>query len=297
MKRNFVLLAMVLACALPGYSLAAQPESSAAIPEETAAAGAGARECTSCHDESDVTVHSHHSECLACHTDAAAHSKASRKVMPAKTITSEACLSCHATGKGHAKDANRMNFAFSEHNKAGVRCSDCHGIHEPKMGKEANIGDLKMDKSSRLCVTCHQEVLARFNMPSHHPLKEGAVSCTSCHNQHDSKQTTLAGKTELCTKCHQAVRGPHVFEHPPVVEDCGNCHNPHGTPNRRLVDVAQPMQCLQCHALANNRHGQTGSNATTAAALNQRISGAVFRSCTACHGAIHGSSVDQHLRH
>ena len=110
--------------------------------------------------------------------------------------------------------------------------------------------------------------------------------------QHDGKQTSLGGKTEQCTKCHQAVRGPHVFEHPPVVEDCSNCHNPHGSPNRRLLEIAQPMQCLQCHALPGNRHGQTGARNNT-----QTISGAVLRNCTSCHGAIHGSSVDQHLRH
>jgi DmsE family decaheme c-type cytochrome len=297
MKHSVVLLTMLLAYALPGPASAAQPEPAATEPAETASASTGARECTECHDESDVTVYAHHSDCLSCHTDAAAHSKASRKVLPGKTITSEACLSCHATGKGHAKDAKRMNFAFSEHNKAGVLCSDCHGIHGPKMGREANVGDLKMDRNSRLCVTCHQDVLARFSMPSHHPLKEGAVSCTSCHNQHDSKQTTLAGKTELCTTCHQAVRGPHVFEHPPAVEDCSNCHNPHGTPNRRLLEVAQPMQCLQCHSVAGNRHGQPAGTANAAVSNTSLISGAVLRNCSSCHGAIHGSSTDQHLRH
>lgn len=296
MKPIFVLLAMLLACPPPGSASAAQPEPAATEPEESAAASTGARECTECHDESDVTVFAHHSDCLSCHTDAAAHSKAWRKVKPSKTIMSEACLSCHATGKGHAKDANRMNFAFSEHNKAGVLCGDCHGIHGPKMGREANVGDLKMDRNSRLCATCHQDVLARFSMTSHHPVKEGAASCTSCHNQHDSKHTTLAGMTEQCTKCHQAVRGPYVFEHPPAVEDCSNCHNPHGTPNRRLLEVAQPMLCLRCHSLANNRHGQTAST-STATITTERISGAVLRKCSGCHGAIHGSSIDQHLRH
>jgi predicted CXXCH cytochrome family protein len=75
-----------------------------------------------------------------------------------------------------------------------------------------------------------------------------------------------------------------------VVEECTICHNPHGSPNRRLLDIAQPMLCLQCHSIADNRHGQTG-------AAGARIGGAVLRSCTNCHSAIHGSSQDEHLRY
>lgn len=268
--------------------------SALAVPPQAVTTKADAvKPCTSCHDDSDAKVHANHSDCMSCHADAEAHRKSRGKVLPNKAIASETCLSCHATGKGHADDAKRMNFAFSEHNKAGVQCSDCHGIHKSKVGKQSNVGDLKLDKNARLCATCHQDVLARFSMTSHHPLKEGAISCTNCHNQHDGKQATLGGKTEQCTQCHQAVRGPHVFEHPPAAEDCASCHNPHGSPNRRLLEVAQPMQCLQCHAIPTRRHGLTASTTNPA----ETISSAVLRNCVSCHGAIHGSSIDQHLRH
>ncbi len=291
MRHIRVLLVLVL-WGMFGSALAAPPQ---AATTKANADKPAVKPCTSCHDDSEAKVHANHSDCVSCHTDAEAH-RINKKTLPNKAIASETCLSCHATGKGHADDAKRMNFVFSEHNKAGVQCSDCHGIHKPKVGKQSNVGDLKLDKNAKLCATCHQDVLARFSMTSHHPLKEGAISCTNCHNQHDGKQATLGGKTEQCTQCHQAVRGPHVFEHPPVAEDCANCHNPHGSPNRRLLDVASPMQCLQCHALPNNRHGQTAS-AATGAITTERISGAVLRNCASCHAAIHGSSVDQHLRH
>lgn len=135
-------------------------------------------------------------------------------------------------------------------------------------------------------------------MPSHHPVKEGALSCTGCHDPHEGKQVRLASRNDKCLSCHQRQRGPQAFEHVPVTEDCANCHNPHGTPNRKLLNIAQPMLCLQCHSLPNNRHGQTGStNATAAGVLAERVSGAVLRNCTACHGQIHGSSHDQHLRY
>jgi len=277
------------------------------IGAETRSGGAGSasevskqqiNKCLACHEGVEAShargAHAN-TNCGTCHSRAQEHvTTVDRKEAGVRPGTpgAEACLSCHASGKGHAKDANRMNFVFSEHNRAGVQCSDCHGIHNPKVGKQANVADLKMDNNARLCATCHQDVLARFSMPSRHPLREGAVSCTSCHQPHDGKQATLGGKTEQCTKCHQAVRGPHVFEHPPAAEDCANCHNPHGTPNRRLLEVAQPMMCQQCHSVAGNRHGQAGAVNNT-----QRITGAVLRDCVSCHGAVHGSSTDQHLRH
>ena len=139
--------------------------------------------------------------------------------------------------------------------------------------------------------SCRQDVLARFSMTSRHPVKEGGVSCTGCHEPHAASKTALGGKNEQCTKCHQAVRGPHVFEHPPAAEDCTTCHDPHGSSNKKLLSVAQPMLCLQCHSIAGNRHGQSGAVNNT-----QRISGAALRDCTSCHAAVHGGSVDQHLR-
>lgn len=285
---NAALLLTLAALAYSGTASAVDEAAGTATPPAEKA-------CSSCHDDSEAKVHAGHGDCLSCHIDAEPH-RSSKKILPNKAIASETCLSCHATGKGHTDDANRMNFAFSEHNKAGVQCIECHGIHKSKIGEDSNVADVKMDNSARLCATCHQDVMARFNMISHHPLKEGAISCTNCHNQHDSKQTTLASKTEQCTKCHQAVRGPHVFEHPPAVEDCANCHNPHGTPNRRLLEIAQPMLCLQCHSLPDNRHGQTAS-ASTNTITTETISGAVLRNCANCHGAVHGSAFDQHLRH
>ncbi|MFA7282829.1 MAG: cytochrome c3 family protein, partial [Sterolibacterium sp.] len=148
--------------------------------------------------------------------------------------------------------------------------------------------------TTALCATCHQDVLAKFSMTSHHPVKEGGATCTGCHDPHASKLATLGAATAQCTSCHQAVRGPHVFEHPPAAEDCKNCHDPHGSPNKRLLSVAQPMQCLQCHSIAGNRHGVSGATAT---GNTTPISGAVLRDCASCHGAIHGSAIDQHLRH
>jgi len=88
---------------------------------------------------------------------------------------------------------------------------------------------------------------------SHHPVKEGHMSCSSCHNPHGTGNP-VAGmiRTEerlndLCLTCHTRYQGPFVFEHEPVVEDCTICHDPHGTVANNLLKQNEPFLCMQCH--------------------------------------------------
>ncbi|MDP2366651.1 cytochrome c3 family protein [Rhodoferax sp.] len=287
MRRLAVLLAVILGGALHVGAWAAAPTAAKAAPIR-------GDQCVECHKTEAKTSHAFHGECNSCHVNAADHAKnqedreKAKGTKPTAVVAtkpeSKECLSCHEA------DKRRMHFAIAEHNKAGVQCRDCHGNHTPKV-KALNAGMEKGGKTTALCATCHQDVLAKFSMTSHHPVKEGGATCTGCHDPHASKLATLGAATATCTSCHQAVRGPHAFEHPPVAEDCKNCHDPHGSPNKRLLTVAQPMQCLQCHAPPGNRHGQGGSASTTT-----RISGALLRDCASCHSAIHGSANDMHLR-
>ncbi|MDZ4202151.1 MAG: cytochrome c3 family protein [Gallionella sp.] len=287
MKNLIGALVLVLGIAFAGPAFAAAPAEGTAI----------AQQCVGCHKTEVKTHgnHAYHGNCVSCHVTANGHAKAEEarenasgankpQSIKAGAPESKQCLTCHEA------DKKRMHFAFAEHNKAGVQCSDCHGNHKPKILK-LNVAQEKGGKTTALCASCHQDVLAKFSMTSHHPVKEGGATCTGCHDPHASKQATLSATSAQCTSCHQAVRGPHVFEHPPVVEGCTTCHDPHGSPNRRLQTIAQPMQCLQCHSIAGNRHGQTGAANNT-----DRISGSVLRDCASCHSAIHGSSTDQHLR-
>lgn len=238
--------------------------------------------CKTCHVAYEGhQVNVYHSDCAACHTvtDPKHVTEGGKSV---KFPSSDKCMACHQDN-----DHKRMNWSFSAHKKAGVECRNCHGMHSPKQPKQASPALWKTDKQSAVCMDCHQDVAARLSMPSHHPVKEGALSCVSCHDPHSGKQTSLVSKNDQCYTCHQAIRGPKVFEHAPVVEDCGICHDPHGTPNRRLLTLSQPMQCLQCHSMALTRHPLVAG----------QQSGVALRNCTSCHGAIHGSHIDPNLKH
>lgn len=281
-KRLLIILVITLwGCAIP--SVATALEAASGTPMDSARQLSG-HQCVDCH-EAESQIHVYHDDCADCHGNAETHATAEkpRKLLPEQPGT-EQCLTCHES------DKRRMHFTLGEHNNAGVQCSDCHGIHKPKINK-LSAAALKGGETTALCAICHQDVIAKFRMNSHHPVTEGGVTCTGCHDPHGSSQAMTGNKTDRCTTCHQAVQGPHVFDHPPAVEDCTICHDPHGSPVRRLLQPAQPMLCLQCHAPPSNRHGQTGARDTTS-----RISGALLRECSSCHNAIHGSGSDQHLR-
>lgn len=252
--------------------------------------------CTDCHESVKgikTSSDHYHGNCDSCHTGGEQHRQTLLKGEAGKGTIAlpqvKECLSCHQS------DRKLMNWKFSSHNKADNRCTDCHTVHASSSARKPNLTANKIDRNSASCGKCHQDVASRFNMNSHHPVDEGAMSCTSCHDPHGSPGTTLKSKNDKCLGCHQAVRGPMVFEHAPVVEDCMSCHNPHGSTNRRLLSVAQPMICLQCHSLVEGKHGYGTTEPSTVG--TRKISGAVLRNCTNCHSAIHGSHQDPVLRY
>jgi DmsE family decaheme c-type cytochrome len=88
---------------------------------------------------------------------------------------------------------------------------------------------------------------------------------------------------ETCYSCHAEKRGPFLWEHMPVTENCSNCHDPHGSNKEKMLKVARPRLCQQCHPTA---HG-----GTTARPSDLATSRFVYnRSCQNCHFNIHGSN-------
>ena len=291
---------LVTACALSLAFLWSAPASAQAEPV-----------CNKCHEESNDsikgTAHGAKNDadgkaCQSCHGDAKEHVAARGKKpvvgdKQAKARTpdekSAACLSCHA--------GNRQ-LAFWEsgkHAKNDVACSSCHNIH----GKLKNPQPQPYTTTSRsieadTCGTCHQQVRAATLKPSHHPILEGKVKCSDCHNPHGALTPVMVKHetvNQQCFSCHSDKRGPFVFGHPPVEENCLSCHTPHGSSHNKLLNEKTPNLCQDCHTSGSHPNAtygaQTGWLVPSTGAPNTGVSTRLIgRSCLNCHNAIHGTN-------
>jgi DmsE family decaheme c-type cytochrome len=98
-----------------------------------------------------------------------------------------------------------------------------------------------------------------------------------------------AGTTvdESCTSCHADKRGPYLWEHAAVTENCATCHDPHGSNNDRMLVAKQPFLCQRCHV--TSRHPPTVYEGFILRS-NQNANKMFSRSCVICHQAVHGSN-------
>jgi DmsE family decaheme c-type cytochrome len=304
MRQLWLVSAIAGAFALCGSDLASA-QGKGAPPADPSSFDA--TDCKACHEPAvtklEQTKHgSVEQSCATCHDRAKAiqHSKdradgketpgPSVKSLPAKEIVAT-CLSCHEKNRQEA-------FLGGVHERRQVACTNCHSIHSFKSAKS----QLKTVTDTETCVGCHKVQKAQLQRTAHHPLREGKMGCTSCHNPHDGsrpKMLKAESTNELCYTCHTEKRGPFLYEHAAVREDCTSCHAPHGSNHERMLIAKPPFLCQRCHY---SGHGITGDLANTAAGLpsapppvggvNQttRSSRQQERSCKQCHLAIHGSN-------
>lgn len=276
--------------------------------------------CTRCHDESEpkpilsiyqtrhgVKADAHTPTCQSCHGKSEKHlhgdpnvkGRASPDVIFKKgtytaseaKVQNAACLTCHE------KDSKRTHWEGGAHQVGDVACASCHETH--------TAHDKVRDKKTQteVCFACHKEQRAQSNKISHHPIGEGKVVCSDCHNPHGSTGPKLLKKntvTETCFTCHAEKRGPYLFEHQPVTEDCTNCHTPHGSNISPLLKSRPPFMCQECHdgthasgtPVGPNAAGYQGGLATTnASGVTQYPSkNNVGNACMNCHRQVHGSN-------
>ena len=142
-----------------------------------------------------------------------------------------------------------------------------------------------------VCYSCHKAQKVQGRLPSHHPIVEGKMKCSSCHNPHGGPNRMLKQESviETCHRCHADKVGPFTFEHVPVTEDCTICHSPHGSVQNNLLVQSQPFLCLKCHA---GPHSRSRSLDPTLAPPGASFS-VYYTECTDCHSQVHGS--DSHV--
>ncbi len=286
----------------------ATPFDAASIPPNPLAPQAdpiGAKSCVACHAQENVQAsHTLHvasfragaantgpqAACESCHGPGSAHAKdpAAPGLIIGFTHDSQTppptqagvCLACHAGGA-------RQHWIGSVHQNRGLSCTDCHN----PMARLSPEGVLAKSSINEVCATCHQDIRAKFNRRSHMPLPEGQMACTDCHNPHGSITRPLL-KTdtvnETCYTCHAEKRGPFLFEHAPVRQNCLNCHDVHGSNQQTLLVAPVPMLCQQCHTMTLHPNDlQSAAGLGTGPHPDERLIG---RGCLTCHSNIHGSN-------
>ena len=206
------------------------------------------------------------------------------------------CTTCHHTDE-------LMDWPGSVHAERDVACTSCHKIHHNR-----NRNLLAKSNETNLCSSCHGDVGSQIQLLSHHPVREGQMRCSDCHNPHGSgggvegMLRTDERVNDLCLKCHTRYQGLFVYEHEPAVEDCLICHDPHGTVANNLLKQQEPFLCLQCHeahfhaarASSLEDHGIPGGGSPydagrKIAGTNYGFQKSFMTKCTQCHQYIHGS--------
>ena len=180
------------------------------------------------------------------------------------------CLTCHQRG-------DRTYWSGSTHETRGLMCTNCHTV----MKQVSRKFQIKTAFEPDTCFQCHKDRRAQLFRTSHMPLREGKMVCSDCHNPHGSATEAMLRENSIndtCYKCHAEKRGPFLFEHTPVRENCLNCHDPHGSTNEYMLKISRPRLCTECHAFG---HGTTSGPLAV-----QSIS----RQCQNCHTEVHGTN-------
>ncbi len=191
------------------------------------------------------------------------------------------CLQCHQSGQ-------RMAWQGSLHEADGVACTSCHKAHQPH-------DVLEKQTQSDVCFSCHRDIQAFSKRAFGHPLLDHKVVCSDCHNPHGSDTTALLKRestNEVCYDCHAEKRGPFLWEHAPVVEDCTLCHSPHGSMHPGDLVARPPQLCQRCHATsdigpAHVRDAYGFDNSGPGTDTSRFV---LSGSCLNCHSQIHGSN-------
>lgn len=187
------------------------------------------------------------------------------------------CLGCHEADTGFATHGGA-------HEDNQVSCASCHELHR------ASDPVLGTSTQAARCYQCHSFRKADSLKAYSHPLREGKMSCTGCHNPHGATTEMLLARqtiNDTCNQCHADKRGPFLWEHAPVAEDCTTCHDPHGSNQPGMLVQRAPLLCQSCHSQSGHPSVAQDAGGLVTGLSSQYLLG---RSCLNCHSQVHGSN-------
>jgi DmsE family decaheme c-type cytochrome len=212
---------------------------------------------------------------------------------------------------------------------AGAIAFCATGYAAPRTGPQATGQSMGPDfAGSEICATCHEEVAKGFADNPHLKMAEmhgkSGVTCENCHGPGKAHAESAdpskifnpakAAAKEVDAKCLACHRGEHAnFQksgHGEANVSCIGCHDIHaGQDREKLLKVAQPALCFQCHtdikpqfsmqfhhrveegvvncSDCHDPHGTFGRKGLRASAQQDAV-------CTKCHNETAGPFVYEH---
>ena len=229
-------------------------------------------------------------QCEACHGPSGDHAGRVRRgqerppsidfgtdTVSSVAVQNAMCLGCHEGDAGFA-------WHGSNHDFDSVSCAGCHRSHT------ARDPVLATSTQAEVCFDCHAQQRTQSMKPYAHPVRQGKMACGGCHSTHGETTETLFVRQTLndtCYDCHAEKRGPYLWEHAPVPEDCGSCHNPHGSNHPGMLSMRGPMLCQSCHSQSGHPSLPQDASGLPSGTPSQYLLG---RNCMNCHTQVHGSN-------
>lgn len=230
--------------------------------------------CSSCHQQilPDKARSTHQvvveGNCQTCHNS---HGSDNRFIL--SKSGNALCVECHKDIGTMAQDVQFKHEPLQK----DKGCLNCHNPHASMRAEH-----LLKNEMPALCTECHQTNRSFFAR-RHMNYKVDDSNCNSCHNTHGSNKkgilydnvhapvaekkciqchpsptaaNALQTKQEgmvLCRECHQDMIAETLDRnrlHWPLADKVGclNCHSPHGTKEKNLLNDTQVKVCGQCHA-------------------------------------------------
>lgn len=181
------------------------------------------------------------------------------------------CRGCHAyadeskhTFELKRSGAEQCNFCHMGKTDLGglvvhepTEKEECLGCHNPHGSNRRNM--LSKFNNREMCLSCHDDLL-EDRSKLHTPITRG--DCLDCHRAHASMHESLLINDwgQMCRTCHQPEfeSASHVTTIPsdptdapqfqePGVDDCGICHDPHGSNHDFLLTDSPFSLCGKCH--------------------------------------------------
>lgn len=203
--------------------------------------------------------------CVKCHDPHASNNK-----FVLLKAGNELCFTCH---KGLGDTITKVKF---KHNPVENGCLNCHEPHG-----SAKSDNLLRNDLVALCTSCHKTDRPTF-VKQHMDYPVVKSNCTSCHDPHGSDRggilfsnVHMPVANKMCNQCHEAPTSTTPFKtkragyelcrgchssmmnetlnknrvHWPLVDKAGclNCHQPHASAEKKLLNSEMIPLCGKCH--------------------------------------------------